>query len=59
MLLLDPAASDDVVGLMNRYDTAIWAAWDLANGHAQNAGDQDRRLVQETRLRNLRPPRRR
>jgi hypothetical protein len=60
VLLLDPARSNDVVGLVESLDIAIWTAWDLANGRApESASDQDRRLAQETRLRKLRPARRR
>ncbi|HVU88209.1 MAG TPA: hypothetical protein VHD36_12895 [Pirellulales bacterium] len=60
VLLLDPAQSDDVVGLVESLDTAIWATWDLANGRTpEKSTDNNRRLKQETRLRKLRPPRQR
>jgi hypothetical protein len=57
VLLLDPALSHDVVGLVDSLDEAIWTAWNLANGHSATAGfDQHRRLVQEAILRRLKPP---
>ncbi len=34
VLLLDPALSDDVGGLVDSLDVAIWAAWHLANGRS-------------------------
>jgi hypothetical protein len=57
VLLLDPARSDDVVGLVESLDEAIWAAWNLANGQKHTNGTgQHRRLTQESILRKLGPP---
>jgi len=57
VLLLDPAHSDDVVGLVESLDNAIWAAWNLANGQRPESGsDPQRRFAQEAVLRKLGPP---
>ncbi len=57
VLLLDPALSDDLAGLVDSLDHAIWAAWHLAHGRTPESGnDPHRRLVQEATLRKLKPP---